>query len=137
MDAEDQISVTRNSCPRVLGRRPAVPGKRPRSRSSRNASKRRRSPRGMLRERALGELVQPFGRDIRSQLAIPMRRIELREPAAKPFELSRRESFDGAFDLLDFPHDPNPCRSQYFTPPRGQRLPGAVAGATGMEEIRP
>src|SRR6267154_3011481 len=116
MDAEDQTSATRNSCPRVLGRRPAVRGKQPRSRSLRNASKRRRSPRRMLGERARGELVQPSGCDIRFQLAIPMRRIELRKPAAKPFELSRRKSFDGAFDLLDFPHDPNPCQSQYFTP---------------------
>jgi len=61
----------------------------------------------MLRERALGKLVQPTVRDICFELPIPMRRIELREPGAKLFKLGCGKSFDRAFDLLDFSHDLN------------------------------
>src|SRR5438132_838968 len=126
MGAEDQTSAIGNSCRRVGGRRPAVPGMRPRSRSSRNASKGRCSARRVLSERSLGELVEPSGGDILFQLPIPMRSIELCEPATELFKVGRGKSFDGTFDLLEFAHDRTLVDRGILRAASELRLPAAV-----------
>jgi hypothetical protein len=68
------------------------------------ASKECRSTRSVLRESLVSELIQAAARYISFDLTIPLRTVELREPATKPFKLGRGERFDAVFDLLEFSH---------------------------------
>ncbi len=137
MDAEDQTSATRNSCPRVLGRRPAVPGKRP------EVGRRVMLQSGVVRPEACSASARsaslssrPAATSVsswRSQCAASNSANQPRNLSSSAAERALMAlSICSTFPMIRTLADRNILR-----PARGQRLPGAVAGATGMEEIRP
>ena len=62
----------------------------------------------MLGECLLTELVEPSGRHVFLELAVPQLSVELEEPPPEGSELLAVQLADGLFDFLDFAHGEEP-----------------------------
>src|SRR3954452_14717737 len=83
---------------------PAGPGSRPRIAASPGASSVRAPARARLPAGLLGQPVEPAGRHVGLELAVPFGRVKFGEPRSELGPFLVGQSADGLFELLDGAH---------------------------------